>query len=140
MARLSPIERAERVANILHLRKSGCTYREIGEQLQISSETARLTVQKVIQQYIEEAKDAQHEIIMLELLRLDDMLYAVYDSARGGELKAVDSVLKIMERRAKLLGLDAQVTTRTVQLSVTPEQITGMSDDELAQLIQQFDS
>jgi hypothetical protein len=139
MKKLSAVERAERTAKILELRKQGMTYREIGEYVGISMETARLTVQKVMQQYIEDAKDSQHEIIMLELLRLDDMLFAVYESARGGDLKAVDSVLKVMERRAKLLGLDAQVTTRTVQLSVTPEQIQRMSDDELQALIQQFD-
>lgn len=43
---------------------------------------------------------------MIELERLDKMFMVVYDQALGGSLKATDRALKIMERRARLLGLD----------------------------------
>jgi hypothetical protein len=44
-----------------------------------------------------------------ELSRLDGMLRGLWPDARKGSHGAVDRVLKIMERRAKLLGLDAPV-------------------------------
>lgn len=136
---ISKLERAQRAAQIMQLRKEGLTYRAIGERVGLSYEMVRREIQIVMRQYLEDAKDSQHEIVMLELLRLDDLLTSAYQGAMNGEVKMIDAVLKIMERRAKLLGLDAQVTTRQVQLTVTPEQIGAMSDDELEQLIQQFE-
>lgn len=136
---ISKLERAQRAAQIMQLRKEGLTYRAIGERVGLSYEMVRREIQIVMRQYLEDAKDSQHEIVMLELLRLDDLLTSAYQGAMNGEAKMIDAVLKIMERRAKLLGLDAQVTTRQVQLTVTPEQIGAMSDDELEQLIQQFE-
>lgn len=44
----------------------------------------------------------------LEVLRLDGMLYAISDKVNAGHLGAIDRALRIMERRAKLLGLDMQ--------------------------------
>lgn len=49
---------------------------------------------------------------MIELERLDKMFMVVYDQALGGSLKATDRALKIMERRARLLGLDQPNTIR----------------------------
>lgn len=42
----------------------------------------------------------------LELQRLDKLLTALWDAATGGALGAIDRVLKVMQRRAELLGLD----------------------------------
>jgi hypothetical protein len=42
----------------------------------------------------------------MELQRLDKLLTALWDSATGGTLGAIDRVLKVMQRRAELLGLD----------------------------------
>jgi hypothetical protein len=42
----------------------------------------------------------------LELERLDRLLIALWDLATGGSLGAIDRVLKVMQRRAELLGLD----------------------------------
>lgn len=57
---------------------------------------------------------------MIELERLDKMFLVVYDQALGGSLKATDRALKIMERRAKLLGLDQpnKITVKTWQNEV----------------------
>ena len=43
----------------------------------------------------------------LELARLDEMLLGLWGKASRGELQSVDRVLKILERRARYLGLDA---------------------------------
>ena len=51
------------------------------------------------------------ELLALELSRLDGLLAKVYPMAAQGDLQAVDRVLKICERRARLLGLDAPTRT-----------------------------
>jgi hypothetical protein len=46
-------------------------------------------------------------LIVLELMRLERLHAAVWPQAIRGDVNAVDRVLRIMERRARLLGLDA---------------------------------
>lgn len=50
-------------------------------------------------------EDRKQEILDLELDRLDALQTAVWGMAISGDLKAVDSVLKIMTHRARLLTL-----------------------------------
>src|SRR3990167_2042270 len=47
------------------------------------------------------------EIRAIETARLDVMLHAIAAKVRSGDLPAIDRVLKIMDRRAALWGLDA---------------------------------
>ena len=47
----------------------------------------------------------------LELERLDKLWFAMYRQATQGNQGAVDRCIRIMERRAKLLGLDAPTKT-----------------------------
>ena len=59
---------------------------------------------------------AADEFRALEQVRLDALQFALWARAEQGDLVAVDCVLKIMERRARLLGLDAtkRAESRTV--------------------------
>lgn len=68
------------------------------------------------------------EVIGIELDRLDSLQEAVWDDAMGGDTKAVDSVLRVMGHRAKLLGLDivaqsgTALTSRTIVIQGTAEE------------------
>lgn len=42
----------------------------------------------------------------LELLRLDELQSGLWDRAVSGDVKAVNAVLRIIEQRSRLLGLD----------------------------------
>jgi hypothetical protein len=72
----------------------------VGRAYQLVDEAMRETVQ-------EPAEDLRK----LELERLDLMTAALMDKARRGRLRAINTMLNIMERRAKLLGLDAPDAT-----------------------------
>ena len=69
------------------------------------------------------------EIVELELQRLDEMLVGLWAKARRGNTAAIDRVLKIMERRAKFLGIDA------------PErrELTGAGGEPLVLRVKGFD-
>ena len=124
--------KAERVARAFDLRKRGKTYRQIGEMLGYSHEQARQDIQSVLATLVAETKDSAQEVLALELARLDDIQVNVYLEALQGNERAIGTVLKIMERRAKLLGLDI---TRNLNINMTADEISNMSDEELHDLI-----
>jgi len=131
-------ERAELSAKAFELRKAGVSYNKIGRQLGISSATVHKYIQTQIKAYHEEAKEHHRSMVVLELSRLDDMVLGIWSKARSGEYKAIDAMIKIMDRRAKLLGLDATQTTKQISVNMTPEQIMELSDDELTNFIAQL--
>ena len=105
---------------------------QIGEMLGYSHEQARQDIQSVLATLVAETKDSAQEVLALELARLDDIQVNVYLEALQGNERAIGTVLKIMERRAKLLGLDI---TRNLNINMTADEISNMSDEELHDLI-----
>jgi len=125
-------KRQERIMRAFELRKAGKTYREIGDALGYSHEMARKDIQGVLQGIAEETIGSAKEVLSIELARLDTLQYAVWSMARTGDISCINTILKIMERRAKLLGLDI---SRNVNVMVTAEDIAKMSDEELHDII-----
>ena|SRR5699024_453721 len=98
------IAAAERKAEALKLRKSGATYDEIAKQLGLSGRTSAFQcVQRAIRDI---TKEPAKDVLELEVARLDAMLAGLWDKATDGDDKAVNSAIRIMDRRAKYLGLD----------------------------------
>jgi hypothetical protein len=71
----------------------------------------------------------------LDLKRLDAMTLALWSQARQGNQGAVDRLLRIMERRAKLLGLDAPTKVAPTTPDGTRE-YQEMDDEQVARRIQ----
>ncbi|MFA7604469.1 MAG: hypothetical protein WCY29_15830 [Novosphingobium sp.] len=91
----------------LELRRLGNSYAEIGRQVGISTSRAHALVTQALIEVRDSIREDVIELRALELSRLDGMLGGLWPDARKGQVGAVDRVLKIMERRARLLGLDA---------------------------------
>lgn len=88
----------------LQLRLSGATYRQIAAATgYATAASAYNACQSALDEQISEAAE---EVITLETARLDRLLFAVWPQAADGHLGAVDRAIRIMERRARLLGLD----------------------------------
>lgn len=99
------IDAALRQTEALRLRQSGSTFAEIAEALGYSDPSgARNAVMAALRENVSEPNA---EMRALELARLDALHAALWPAAMGGDLPSVDRVLKLMERRAKILGLDA---------------------------------
>lgn len=104
---------APRAVHAFELRKAGASYEAIADKLGYSSpETARQAILQRIKKHYQLNEEAVEEIIGVELSRLDALQLLAWREATRDEdevnLKAVDTILKIMERRSKLLGLDRQ--------------------------------
>ena len=97
----------KRQLEALDLRMRGKSFRAIGEKLGVTHVTAYNDVMKELSRLASERDGKVEEMRQLELERLDMLLLALEPMARVGDVGAVNSYLKTMERRAKYLGLDA---------------------------------
>jgi hypothetical protein len=98
------IDFKQRDARVFELRIQGHTFDQIAGEVGYSGPSgAWQAYQRIKSETIFESID---EARQLELMRLDEMQLAVWDRAINGDLPAAHCVLKIMDRRAKLLGLD----------------------------------
>ncbi|MFE7129367.1 hypothetical protein ACFVIM_00710 [Streptomyces sp. NPDC057638] len=83
-----------------------------------------------------ELNDNVDELRSLEADRLDRLFFVAYKKAvRDQDLHAVDRTLRIMERRARLLGLDMPVRTELTGAGGGAVQIENVTADELDALI-----
>lgn len=99
------LRRKKVAANLL----GGLNYRQMAEALGVSIGTISSDVKIILGRWQrEQIKDAG-DYVQMELVRLDRALNAIWDRVLEGDLKAIETMLKIEERRARLLGLDAPI-------------------------------
>jgi hypothetical protein len=104
----------------LALHKAGAGYQAIADRLGYAGPSgAYKAVEPALRKTLQQPADEPRG---LELERLDRMQVAIWDKAIAGNLRAVDRVLKIMRRRAQLLGLDAPRQV-AVSVGVTVQQM-----------------
>ena len=100
----SEAEMRRRDARVYELRIQGNTLEQIASEVGYSGPSGAWQAhQRIKSEWIFESIE---EARQLELMRLDELQVAVWDRAINGDLPAAHCVLKIMDRRAKLLGLD----------------------------------
>ena len=87
--------------------KAGASYRTIGAKLGISEAQAHRDVQAGMAALRELELHEAADYRAMELERLDDALLAIYPHVKRGNHAAIDRMLRISERRSKLMGLDA---------------------------------
>jgi phage terminase small subunit len=108
------------------LRISGKSIRGIAGELEVSASQ----VFKDLEAHAKEIKQAPaEELRKLELQRLDMLVEKLWSRAETGDPQAVGAFLKVMERRAKYLGLDAPT-----KVEATVHQVDAQ-DTALAELI-----
>lgn len=91
-------------ANLL----AGLTYRQMAEALGVSVGTVATDVRLIIDRWRKEQVRDVDSWLQIQLRRLDTMLNAIWDKVLEGDLKAAETALHIIERQAKLIGLDKQ--------------------------------
>lgn len=98
---------AERAERAFELRKAGLPYTRIAQELHVSAGAAFNIVNRYLLKLRDRTDELAESVRQIELSRLDSMLEGLWERASGGNTQAIDRVLKIMQRRADLLGLDA---------------------------------
>jgi hypothetical protein len=103
------------------MRLKGMSYRQIAQELGITFPTAHSYVKEVMNELNKYSLELIETYRDMELTRLDAAQNAIYKKVLKGDDRAITTMLKIQERRARVLGLDAPVKTEaTIK---TPEPI-----------------
>ena len=118
----------ERKLQALDLRKAGLSYRQIGEELNVSYQTAWQDVRAAMKALAQVENGRADEVRRIELQRLDELWRGLWADATGGDPAAIRAALGLMERRAKLLGLDAPAKTEHSG-NVSFVELASMLDD-----------
>jgi len=111
---------SERDSKIMKLRQAGVALSEIGKRFNMTSRGVATRIRKVLEDMNSEALMAYPELLRMELERLDALQSAIWPMTQhrkvtaddGQEIqlepdvKAIQQVLGIMDRRARLLGME----------------------------------
>jgi transposase-like protein len=109
----------ERDMRIFKMRQAGTSVNEIARRFGVSSASVSRSIQRQLEKMNKEAILAYPEVLRMELERLDNLQQAIWPMTHrrivgddGTEmqiepdLKAIQQVLSIMDRRTKLLGME----------------------------------
>ena len=103
MTQQDAVNANERTLAALALRKAGLTYPEIAKELGFNSQQAAYgAVKRALKKTLQEPSEA---VRTLELERLDAILHPQYEQALGGDSRSAEVALKVLDQRAKMLGL-----------------------------------
>ena len=121
-------EQARIDAEALRLRSAGMSYQKIANAMDCSKPTAYDRVNRALAAIPFEAVD---EYRRLEGQRLDMLMEIAMDKALSGDkgsLFAIDRVLAIQERAAKLRGLDAPIKHEVITLDYIQSEIRRLEE------------
>jgi hypothetical protein len=144
---------AERDLRIFQMRKTGTAVQEIARRFSISTKAVNFAIQRQLSRMNQEALMAYPEVLRMELERLDSLQQSVWPLTQhrkvtmddGTEvvvepdLKAVQQALSIMDRRAKLLGMEAVNINFVGDTETTPARAVLAEVSDHAAAVDEFD-
>ena len=144
---------AERDLRIFQMRKTGTAVQEIARRFSISTKAVNFAIQRQLSRMNQEALMAYPEVLRMELERLDSLQQSVWPLTQhrkvtmddGTEvvvepdLKAVQQALSIMDRRAKLLGMEAVNINFVGDSETTPARAVLAEVSDRAAAVDEFD-
>lgn len=108
---------AERRTRAIQLRLGGADWQSIADRLGYASRGAACTdVNRALEQQLVEQAAAVETMREIESARLDRLQATLWPQALSGDIRAIETVLRIFEQRRKLWALDrpAQVEVFTM--------------------------
>lgn len=96
----------DRDTEILELRKRGLTFAQIGAQVGCNRSNVHHRIQKYMESIGNENLQLAEEYREIEAAKLDMVEEALMPKMLQGDVEAVSAGIRLMARRAKLLGLD----------------------------------
>lgn len=91
----------------LRLRIAGMSYSQIGKEVGCCKQNAHRAVTKALAETRKRVGESAEQLRDIELKRLDALWMAMWSKAQTGDARAADTMIRVMKRRASMLGLDA---------------------------------
>lgn len=134
MPRQSPKpEQLARDLAVLELRKTGANWRQIAEAVGYThASAARKAYLRAYDRTLQAPAD---ELRDMELDRLDRLQMAYWKDAVEGNIKAADYCLRVIQVRARILGIEAPQKIRAEVVTYD----AGAIDAEIERIISQFE-
>ena len=126
---------AQQVKEAVELRIRGLDYADIAERQGCSVKTAWTRVQAGMRDTLELTKPAADQLRAEHNQRLGRYLDALNTEALAGDLQAVDRAVRILERLAKLNGLDAPAKQEITGAEGGPLDIRAVASEFKAKLM-----
>lgn len=103
------VKREATAAEAVGLRIRGKTYQQIADILGVSDGQAFKLIQDELTRRREITREQVETIRAIEMERLESWLDKLFPNIETGDCKAIQTAVKIQERKSKLLGLDAAI-------------------------------
>lgn len=114
------------------LRSAGTPWWDIAEELGVTERyAASLVANKIASAARMVDEGVKQHLLAMEVERLDQLQRSVWDRALGGDLRAVDAVLRIITTRAKILGLENATASTVTNNTIV---VAGNTDEYIAAL------
>lgn len=104
------IAQAERLHAIFEYRKMGATLAQIGQKFDIAPSRVHAIITEAIAKL---PKQSIEDVRAIELERCDAFTMALWPAALKGDIGAITTLLAVMNRRARYLGLDVSEAVPT---------------------------
>ncbi len=135
---------AERDLRIFKMRQAGVPANEIARRFGVSTNAVNASIRRQLEKLNREALMAYPEVLRMELERLDALQQAIWPMTQhrkvtlddGTEvtvepdLKAIQQVLSVMDRRAKLLGMEQTSISLSVESNNQPQRAVLSGADQ----------
>lgn len=102
----------------LAFRFRGYTYSAIADLFGVKARQSYSDVIYLLNQTFQNTTESNEQVLQLEAKRLDDLYKHAYAMVKQGVPRGVNDAVKVLERRAKMFGLDQPVKVQT--------QVTGL--------------
>jgi len=99
----------EKETKILQMRKMGLTWAQIGQSVGLSQAGAYGAYRRALSRVPDELAS---ELRKIDNERIDALITASWPDAMRGSARHLEVLVKLLERRAKLMGLDAPILQR----------------------------
>jgi hypothetical protein len=124
----------QREADALNLRLAGATFEAIARQLGLRGPTGAQDCYRRALERLAPIADREEQR-RLEAQRLDRLQLPHWQKAINGDAEATQTVLNIMARRARLLGLDAQVSEDLNAILKAIHELRQLPQDDLLTIL-----
>lgn len=116
---------------LLRLRVSGKSFHRIAQDLDYPDEEAAYEAyKKVCEKRYKASEQTVQEHVNLEISRIDAALEAMWPQVENGSPRAVQTMLQLMDRRSKYLGLD-----KAQKIEITKKSVEEMTEQEIDAII-----
>jgi hypothetical protein len=141
----------ERDLRIFKMRQAGVAVNEIARRFGVSTATVNTACRRQLERMNREALMAYPEVLRMELERLDSLQASIWpltqhrkvtlddgsEATLEPDMKAIQQVLSIMDRRSRLLGMEQTNVNLNVETTTQPRAV--LAEAAASELTQSFD-